>query len=85
MSETFVEELMHGDCFSLDSNYYVMSIDYKKNGDRHCVSLIDGSIRWTKGNQIVEKIQIYTMDKDNTIIPIKETKKDVDYQITNIS
>lgn len=85
MTETFVEELQTGDCFSLDSCYYVVNIDYKKNGDRCCVSLINGNVRWIKGNQIVEKIQIYTMDKDNTIIPIKETKKDADYQIKNIS
>ncbi len=85
MNNLFIEELEFGDCFFIDSKYYVLGIDHRKDGKKLCVSLIDGSPRWFKGNNIVEKIQIYTMDKDNIIIPIKETKKDADYKTQDIS
>jgi hypothetical protein len=84
MSDIFIEELGSGDCFILDSVYYVLSIDHKKDGSRSCISLRDGTPRWFKGNSIVDKIQIYTMDKDNNIIPLKETIKDDTYQTQNI-
>jgi len=85
MNDKFIEELESGDSFLLDSIYYVLSIDHKKDGSKLGISLIDGSPRWFKGNTIIEKIQIYTMDKDNNIIPIKETKKDDTYKAQNIS
>lgn len=85
MNNKYIEELTFGDCFIFEDDYYVLSIDYKKDGSRYCVSLKDGGPRWFKQDNIVEKIQIYTMDKDNNIIPLKETPKDANIKTQNIS
>ena len=76
MSSKFIEELNYGDAFTYNNLFYVLTTDYKKNNDRLCLSLIDGSLRWFKPNEIVEGTNLYTMDKDNNIIAIKESKKE---------
>ena len=76
MSNKFIEELNYGDAFTHNNLCYVLTTDYKKNNDRLCLSLIDGGLRWFKPNEIVEVTNLYTMDKDNNIIAIKESKKE---------
>jgi hypothetical protein len=72
----YIEELSNGDCFDFKNNKYVLSSDHKRSGERLCLSLIDGSSRWLKGDTIIEKTQLFFMDKDNNIIAIKESKKE---------
>lgn len=71
----YIEELKNGDCFFLDLACYVLTTDFKKNGQRLAVSLNDGSMRWFEGSTITENNQLYYMDKENNIIPIKPTEK----------
>lgn len=85
MADKFIEELSYGDAFIHGDTYYVLSTDYRKNNDKLCFSLIDGSARWFKSSDIVNKAPLFTMDKDNNIIAIKESKKDVVNQAPNIS
>lgn len=73
----YIEELSGGDCFEFQDKKFVLSCDYKRDSSRLAVSLIDGSPRWFKSNDTIVKIQIFTMDRDNNIIAIKETAKDV--------
>ena len=77
----YIEELSPGNCFSYNNNYFLLTIDFKTNSKRLCYNLKSGSPVWLDGSIIVESIQIYTMDEKNTIIPIKETKK----ENTNVS
>jgi hypothetical protein len=78
----YIEELISGDSFSKDSVFYVLTNDFKKNGDRLAISLKDGCCRWFEASTIVENNQLYIMDKDNNIIPIKTTeKKDANLEI----
>lgn len=84
MADKYIEELNHGDAFFVGSHYYVLSTDFKKNGDQLCFSLIDGKPKWFKSNDIVSHTPLFTMDKDSNIIAIKETKKDADYQTQNL-
>ena len=72
----YIEELNNGDCFEYKNNKFLLSCDYKKDFSRLAINLIDGSPKWFKPNDVVLKIQIFTMDKDNCIIAIKETPKD---------
>lgn len=72
----YIEELSNGDCFDYKNMKYVLSSDHKKSGDRLCLCLIDGSSRWLKSDTIIEKTQLFFMDKDNNIVAIKESKKD---------
>lgn len=71
----YIEELNNGDSFVLDSICYVLTTDFKKNGQRLAISLIDGSTRWFESSTIAENNQLYYMDKDNNIIPLKPTEK----------
>lgn len=71
----YIEEMHNGDCFAVDEVYYVLTTDFKKNGHRLAVSVKDGFLRWFDSSKMVEELQLYTMDKDNNIIPIKPTKK----------
>jgi hypothetical protein len=81
----FVEELDCGDCFDINNEFYIVTTDFKKNNDRLCVSLANGSSRWLSGNTLVDTISIYRLDKENNIIPFKETQKNDITQNTNIS
>jgi hypothetical protein len=86
MSTKYIEELKAGDAFtvmmteedSVENNQpkYVLSCDFKSNGQRMCISLIDGTSRWLDPNCVVLVHELYTMDKENCIIAVKETKKD---------
>lgn len=75
--QSYLEELDNGDSFEYEDNKFVVTTDYKQDSSRLCICLKDGSSRWLASNCIVNKIQLFIMDKDNCIIAIKETKKDV--------
>lgn len=74
--QKYIEELESGDCFKFQDNYWICGSDFKKNGSRSALSLCTGFCRWFEPDSVVIPIQVYTMDKDNNIIAIKETKKD---------
>jgi hypothetical protein len=73
----YIEEIEAGDCFEFNKKFYVLTRDFKKNGDRLCVALQDGSPNWLKPDSIIQITDLFTMDKDNNIIAIRERKKDV--------
>lgn len=72
----YLEELQTGDCFLKDNNFFILTNDFKKDGRRFCIELKTGNSRWIKSNEIVDNIDIFTIDKDNNIIAIRERKKD---------
>lgn len=72
----FIEELFPGDCFTSDNNFYIITTDFKKNNSRLCVCLTTGCARWFDPSYLIESTNIYRLDKENNIIPFKETKKD---------
>ena len=79
----YIEELLPGDSFVSDSHNYLLTSDFKKNGCRLSYDLKSGNPKWFEASDIVDTIQIYTMDEKNTIIPIKETQKN-EYTTKNI-
>lgn len=81
----YLEELSIGDCYTSGGKPYIITTDYKKNGSRLTVCLIDGTTHWTVSDLIVDPIDIFTVDKDSNIVAIKERKKDVLDKTTNIS
>ena len=72
----FIEELSCGDCFQVDNDFFIVTTDFKKNNSRACISLQSGSSRWFDANFTVDTINIYRLDKENNLIPFKETVKD---------
>jgi len=81
----YIEELFPGQCFEFQKNYFLLTQDFKKNGERLCVRLDNGTSNWLKADYIVNATDLFTMDKDSNIIAIKERKKsDVSDQTKNI-
>lgn len=74
----YLEELAIGDCFEYKDSYYILSSDFKSNGQKMCLSLINGFANWFNGEIIVNIADIFTLDKNSNIIAIKERKKDDD-------
>lgn len=72
----YIEEISFGDCFIYNNNKYILTTDHKNNGQRMSISLVDGSIKWIKANEMIDIIDIFTFDKDSNIIAIKERKKE---------
>ncbi len=71
----YIEELNNGDIFAVDQHTFLLTSDFKKNGSKLAYSLKNGNPKWFEASDIVDAVQIYTMDEKNTIIPIKETQK----------
>ena len=71
----YIEELVPGNCFIYNNNYYVLTIDFRSNNKKLCYNLQNGSPIWLSEDTIIDNIQIYTMDDKNNITPIKETPK----------
>jgi|688.fasta_scaffold04147_18 hypothetical protein len=72
----YIEELLPGDSFVSDSHNYLLTSDFKKNGCRLSYDLKSGNPKWFEANSVVDLEPIYILDKDNTIIAIKEVMKD---------
>lgn len=72
----YVEELNSGDCFIHNNLYYLLTTDFKKNGNKLAYSLLSGTPLWLDSKEIVNLSPVYTLDNENNIIPIKETPKD---------
>lgn len=82
----YLEELKPGDTFENENNKYILTIDYKKDGSKSCINLINGSFRWLKSNSMVSELPIYCLDTNNNFSPIvqKDNAPSIN-QNTNIS
>jgi hypothetical protein len=67
----YIEELQPGDVFIYNNIIYLLTVDFNTKLYKLCFNLKDGSPRWMKPSDMVEKINLYTLDKDNNIISIK--------------
>jgi len=72
----YLEELQIGDCFQLNSSHFIITSDFKKDGKKFCIDLKTGYGKWISPSDMVEIIDIFTLDKDSNVIAIKERKKD---------
>jgi hypothetical protein len=69
----YIEELNPGDCFTFDSSLFILTSDFKKNGQKLSYSLCSGQPRWMNSQDIVESTSIYTLDENNNISPVQIT------------
>lgn len=72
----YLEELSFGDCFQYENLHYVLSRDFKSNGKKMCLCLETGFSHWFNGDLMINVTDLFTMDKNNNIIAIKERSKD---------
>lgn len=75
ISMKYIEELEIGDCFIVDNITYLLTCDFKSNGEKLCFCLSTGLPKWFEPSIIVNLNPIYYLDENNAIIPVKETKK----------
>lgn len=80
----YIEELQHGDTFLYSNTTYVLTNDFKKNGDKLAISLYDGSNRWFKSNELITSHPIYILDENNNTIPVKHKPPDHGIQNTAV-
>lgn len=66
----YIEELKPGNTFIYEQIVYVLTVDFKSNSSRLAYSLINGDPRWFMGNTIIDPVALYSLDKDNNIIPL---------------
>lgn len=81
----YLEEIFAGECFAFMGKNFILTIDFKKNGDRLAICLSNGLPQWIKANDIIEEVDIFTLDKENNIVAIKERKKNVTTTNTDVS
>lgn len=72
----YIEELLPGSCFVKNKQVFIVTTDHKNNGQKLCINLKDGSSRWLGGDVIVDSADIFTLDKENNLIAIKEREKE---------
>lgn len=71
----YVEELFIGEFFNLNGEFFVNTQDFKKNKSRLAINLKTGVGQWMSHDSMVESIDLYTLDKDNNFISIREREK----------
>lgn len=70
----YLEELESGSCIFYNSEYFLLTSDFKSNGNRLVISMNNGIPRWLSSSAMVDNIDIFTFDKDTNILPIKQRK-----------
>ena len=75
----YLEELTGGDCFEYSNRYYILSKDFKANGDMMCIGMTDGFPKWLAPNSMVNQIELLTTDADKNIVALKKREKQNDF------
>lgn len=84
--EAYIEETSIGDCFEYNNKHFIVTSDFKKNGDRCCLDTSSGLFQWLKPSTIVKKSNLYFLDSNNNFSPIRhETNPSSVNQIKNLS
>lgn len=71
----YIEELEPGDVFVSEDTIYLLTCDFKSNNDRLCFCLSTGLPKWFGPSTIVSINPVYSLDNNNNIVPVKESKK----------
>lgn len=72
----YIEELMPGESFLYNNEYYLVTSDFKSNS-KICYNLKNGFVRHFDNSTIISKVKLLTLDSENNIIAIKEDTSEV--------
>ena len=72
----YIEELQNGETFVFDKENFVITSDFKANGNRLAYSLKNGHPKWMNSDCSVKIEPIYVLDEQQNISPVFEYKKD---------
>lgn len=78
----YIEELASGETFCIGEEKFIVTTDFKKNGSRLCINLDDGSHRWLKSSEIINKMPVYYIDNENNILPLRKLKNEQNISIS---
>lgn len=79
----YIEELSPGDCFTMDNNTFILTSDFKSNGNKLCYSLMNGFPKWFSSQDVVTVSELYTLDDNNNTVPIKPKYQNVSLPVEN--
>jgi len=71
----YIEEIKPGDCFEYKNQKYILTSDSRNNKGQEeskAVSMQNGFTRWLNTGLSVHRVELYLIDDDKNIIPIKE-------------
>lgn len=75
----YIEEISPGDCFEYQNKKFILTSDIRNREykqESQAIGLHDGFPRWMDTGLAVEKIELYLIDDDKNIVPIKEYKNE---------
>jgi hypothetical protein len=67
----YIEELCPGDSFELNKSLFLLTSDFKKNGERLAISMTNGSSKWMASDCVVDTVPLFYLDANNNTLPIK--------------
>lgn len=70
----YIEELVAGDCFEFNNKKFLLTSDFRKNGQKLSYSLTDGFPFWINSQDVVDISPIYCLDSNNNIYPVKPSE-----------
>lgn len=67
----YLEELTAGDAFIFNKSHFILTCDFKNNGQKLCINLTNGLPQWFNANDMVDLEPIYIVNSEGTTISIK--------------
>lgn len=67
----YLEELKPGSSFRYNNQLYLLTCDFKAQNYKLTYSLISGTPSWLSPDSIVAPENLYTLDENNNIAPVK--------------
>ena len=67
----YIEEIDTGSSFAYQNSIFVLTSDFKQNGQRKAIDLSNGLSRWFDGDIMCEVTDLFILDKNNNLIKVK--------------
>jgi hypothetical protein len=67
-----ISKLLFGSTFLLNHNIFILTQDRNRLDQRNCINIKTGSSQWIDDSIDVEIVPLYTLDKNNNFMPLKE-------------
>lgn len=75
----YIEEINPGSCFVYKNKNYILTNDFKfQHNQKYNYSILieNGFGEWLPENSVIQSLDLYFIDGDKNIIPLKESKND---------
>jgi len=75
----YIEEINPGSCFVHKNKKYVLTNDFKFQHNQkynYCIFIENGFGEWLAENSVIQLLDLYFIDADKNIVPLKESKND---------